>query len=82
MDQEKNNVNGKSRRPIVYIKRTIILVLLFSLVYFMYTKIVTHNKKEETLKAAAEMKKQEELKKKEEEKRSKKHKNKKSRKNK
>ncbi|MGR5920872.1 hypothetical protein ACT7DD_13990 [Bacillus paranthracis] len=38
MDQEKNNANGKSRRPIVYIKRTIILVLLFSLVYFMYTK--------------------------------------------
>ncbi len=67
MDQEKNNANGKSRRPIVYIKRTIILVLLFSLVYFMYTKIVTHNKKEETLKAA-EMKKQEELKKKEEKK--------------
>lgn len=33
----------------------------------MYTKIVTHNKKEETLKAA-EMKKQEELKKKEEKK--------------
>ncbi|MGM2836395.1 serine hydrolase domain-containing protein, partial [Bacillus cereus group sp. Bce025] len=31
MDQEKNNANGKSRRPIVYIKRTIILVLLFSL---------------------------------------------------
>ena len=29
----------------------------------MYTKIVAHNKKEETLKAAAEMKKQEELKK-------------------
>lgn len=81
MDQEKNNANGKSRRPIVYIKRTIILVLLFSLVYFMYTKIVAHNKKEETLKAAAELKKQEELKKKEE-KRSKKHKNKKSRKNK
>ncbi|PEF34479.1 serine hydrolase domain-containing protein [Bacillus wiedmannii] len=68
MDQEKNNANGKARRPIVYIKRTIILVLLFSLVYFMYTKIVAHNKKEETLKAAAEMKKQEELKKKEEEK--------------
>ncbi|ACP14271.1 putative penicillin-binding protein [Bacillus anthracis str. CDC 684] len=67
MDQEKNNANGKSRRPIVYIKRTIILVLLFSLVYFMYTKIVTHNKKEEILKAA-EMKKQEELKKKEEKK--------------
>ncbi len=63
MDHEKNNANGKSRRPIVYIKRTIILVLLFSLVYFMYTKIVAHNKKEETLKAAAEMKKQEELKK-------------------
>lgn len=81
MDHEKNNANGKSRRPIVYIKRTIILVLLFSLVYFMYTKIVAHNKKEETLKAAAEMKKQEELKKKEE-KRSKKQKNKKSRKNK
>lgn len=51
MDQEKNTVNGKVRRPIVYIKRTIILVLLFSLVYFMYTKIVAHNKKEETLKA-------------------------------
>lgn len=68
MDQEKNNANGKSRRPIVYIKRTIILVLLFSLVYFMYTKIVAHNKKEETLKAAAELKKQEELKKKEEKK--------------
>ncbi len=82
MDQEKNNANGKARRPIVYIKRTIILVLLLSLVYFMYTKIVALNKKEETLKAAAEMKKQEELKKKEEEKRSKKHKNKKSRKNK
>ena len=30
----------------------------------MYTKIVAHNKKEETLKAAAEMKKQEELKRK------------------
>lgn len=75
MDHEKNNANGKSRRPIVYIKRTIILVLLFSLVYFMYTKIVAHNKKEETLKVAAEMKKQEELKKKEE-KRSKKQKNK------
>ena len=41
----------------------------------MYTKIVAHNKKEETLKAAAEMKKQEELKKKEE-KRSKKQKQK------
>ncbi|HCF53852.1 MAG TPA: penicillin-binding protein, partial [Bacillus sp. (in: Bacteria)] len=68
MDQEKNNANGKVRRPIVYIKRTIILVLLLSLVYFMYTKIVAHNKKEETLKAAAEMKKQEELKKKEEKK--------------
>ncbi len=68
MDQEKNTVNGKVRRPIVYIKRTIILILLFSIVYFMYTKIVAHNKKEETLKAAAEMKKQEELKKKEEEK--------------
>lgn len=68
MDQEKNNANGKARRPIVYIKRTIILVLLLSLVYFMYTKIVAHNKKEETLKAAAEMKKQEELKKKEEKK--------------
>lgn len=81
MDQEKNNANGKARRPIVYIKRTIILVLLFSIVYFMYTKIVAHNKKEETLKAAAEMKKQEELKK-EEEKRNKKHKNKKSWKNK
>ncbi|MGQ0440982.1 serine hydrolase domain-containing protein, partial [Bacillus sp. B-TM1] len=40
----------------------------FSLVYFMYTKIVAHNKKEETLKTAAEMKKQEELKKKEEKK--------------
>ena len=68
MDHEKNNANGKSRRPIVYIKRTIILVLLLSLGYFMYTKIVAYNKKEETLKAAAEMKKQEELKKKEEEK--------------
>lgn len=68
MDQERNNVNGKARRPIVYIKRTIILVLLFSIVYFMYTKIVAHNKKEETLKAAAEMKKQEDVKKKEEEK--------------
>lgn len=45
MDQEKNTVNGKVRRPIVYIKRTIILALLFSLVYFMYTKIVAHNKK-------------------------------------
>lgn len=83
MDQEKNNANGKANRPIVYIKRTIIFVLLLSLVYFMYTKIVAHNKKEETLKAAAEMKKQEELKKKEE-KRNKKYKskNKKSRKNK
>ena len=60
----KNNANGKAHRPIVYIKRTIILVLLLSLVYFMYTKIVAHNKKEETLKAAAEMKKQEELKRK------------------
>ena len=30
----------------------------------MYTKIVAHNKKEETLKAAAELKKQEELKRK------------------
>lgn len=68
MDQKKNNANGKARRPIVYIKRTIILVLLLSLVYFMYTKIVAHNEKEETLKAAAEMKKQEELKKKEEKK--------------
>ncbi|MGF2712809.1 serine hydrolase domain-containing protein, partial [Bacillus cereus] len=68
MDQEKNTVNGKVSRPIVYIKRTIILVLLFSLVYFMYTKIVAHNKKEETLKAAAEMKKQEEMKRQEAEK--------------
>ncbi|MGE6367152.1 serine hydrolase domain-containing protein [Bacillus paramycoides] len=66
MDQEKNTVNGKANRSIVYIKRTIILALLFSLVYFMYTKIVAHNKKEETLKAAAEMKKQEEKKKQEE----------------
>ncbi|MED1114146.1 serine hydrolase domain-containing protein [Bacillus paramycoides] len=66
MDQEKNTVNGKANRSIVYIKRTIILALLFSLVYFMYTKIVAHNKKEETLKAAAEMKKQEEIKKQEE----------------
>ena len=32
-------------------KRTIILVLLLSIVYFMYTKIVAHNKKEEALKA-------------------------------
>lgn len=69
MDQEKNTVNGKANRSIVYIKRTIILALLFSLVYFMYTKIVAHNKKEETLKAAAEMKKQEEIKKQEEMKR-------------
>ena len=59
----KNNANGKVRRPIVYIKRTIILVLLLSIVYFMYTKIVAHNKKEEALKAE-EMKKQEELKRK------------------
>ncbi|MFP3670196.1 penicillin-binding protein, partial [Priestia sp. SIMBA_032] len=51
MDQEKNNTNGKAHRPIVYIKRTIILVLLLSLVYFMYIKIVAYNKKEETLKA-------------------------------
>ena len=60
----KNNANGKVRRPIVYIKRTIILVLLLSIVYFMYTKIVAHNKKEEALKAKREMKKQEELKRK------------------
>ncbi len=84
MDQEKNNANGKANRPIVYIKRTIIFVLLLSLVYFMYTKIVAHNKKEETLKAAAEMKKQEELKKerRKKETRSTKAKTKKSRKNK
>ncbi|WP_242274100.1 serine hydrolase [Bacillus cereus group sp. BfR-BA-01310] len=69
MDQEKNTINGKANRSIVYIKRTIILALLFSLVYFMYTKIVAHHKKEETLKAAAEMKKQEEIKKQEEMKR-------------
>ena len=75
MDQEKNNANREARRPIVYIKRTIIFVLLLSLVYFMYTKIVAHNKKEETLKAAAEMKKQEELKRKKKKKRSKKNKN-------
>ena len=84
MDQEKNTVNGKANRSIVYIKRTIILALLLSLVYFMYTKIVAHNKKEETLKAAAEMKKQEEMKKKEEVKRqeAKNKENKKNRKNK
>ena len=40
----------------------------------MYTKIVAHNKKEETLKAAAEMKKQEELKRKKKKARSKKQK--------
>lgn len=63
MEQEKDNTSNKARRPIVYIKRTAILILLFSLVYLGYTKIMSHNKKENTLKAAKEVKKKEEVKK-------------------
>ena len=77
MDQEKIMRMEITSADCIH-KRTIILVLLFSLVYFMYTKLL-HNKKEETLKAA-EMKKQEELKRKKKKKQE--AQNKKSRKNK
>ncbi|MGG2093861.1 serine hydrolase domain-containing protein [Bacillus sp. S13(2024)] len=48
----------KSHRPIVYIKRTIILSLLFTLIYWGYTKITSHNKEKETLQAVKEVKKE------------------------
>lgn len=46
----------KSRRRIIYIKRTIILSLLFILVYWGYTKITANNKEKETLQAVREEK--------------------------
>ncbi|MDM5153291.1 serine hydrolase domain-containing protein [Bacillus sp. DX1.1] len=48
----------KSQKPIIYIKRTVIFSVLFALVYFGYTKIISHNKKENELKVATEIKKE------------------------
>ncbi|WP_242220812.1 serine hydrolase [Bacillus cereus group sp. BfR-BA-01380] len=48
----------KSRKPIVYIKRTIILSLLFTLIYWGYAKIISNNKEKETLQAMKEVKKE------------------------
>ncbi|MBO1581124.1 serine hydrolase [Bacillus sp. XF8] len=58
MNEEKDSVSMKARRPITYIKRAVILIVLFSLVYFVYTKITSHNKKENTLKVTTEAKKE------------------------
>ncbi|OUB15105.1 penicillin-binding protein [Bacillus thuringiensis serovar yunnanensis] len=48
----------KSRRLIVYIKRTIILSLLFSLIYWEYTKITSINNEKATLQVMKEVKKE------------------------
>lgn len=48
----------KSRRPIVYIKRTIILSLLFALVYWGYAKVTSHDKEKATLQAVKEEKRE------------------------
>ncbi|AIK38797.1 MULTISPECIES: serine hydrolase domain-containing protein [Bacillus] len=58
MNEEKDSVSVKARRPVTYIKRTVILIVLFSLVYFAFTKITPHNKKENALKATKEVKKE------------------------
>ena len=58
MNEEKDSVSMKARRPVTYIKRTVILIVLFSLVYFVFTKITSHNKKENALKATREVKKE------------------------
>ncbi|KEK22285.1 serine hydrolase domain-containing protein [Bacillus gaemokensis] len=73
MNEEKNSVGMKAHRTAIYIKRAVILIVLFSLVYFGYTKITSHNKKENTLKAATEIKKKEEINKKSEEKQTEQH---------
>ncbi|EOP76618.1 MULTISPECIES: serine hydrolase domain-containing protein [Bacillus cereus group] len=58
MNEEKDSVSMKARRPVTYVKRTVILIVLFSLVYFVFTKITSHNKKENALKATREVKKE------------------------
>ncbi|MCX2827851.1 MULTISPECIES: serine hydrolase domain-containing protein [Bacillus] len=58
MNEEKDSVSVKARRPVTYIKRTVILIVLFSLVYFAFTKNTSHNKKENALKATKEVKKE------------------------
>ncbi|MBC6971127.1 serine hydrolase [Bacillus sp. Xin] len=62
MNEEKDSASMKARRPVTYIKRTSILIVLFLLVYFVYTKITAHTKKENTLKATTEVKKETEQK--------------------
>ncbi|AWC59708.1 serine hydrolase domain-containing protein [Bacillus cytotoxicus] len=64
MEQEKDSVNPKVRRPMVYIRGIVILSLVFLIVYFGYTKIMSHSKKENMLKVATKVNKKEEASKK------------------
>ncbi|MGR5953412.1 hypothetical protein ACT7DP_18990 [Bacillus paranthracis] len=52
MDQEKNNANGKSRRPIVYIKEQSFSSYYFHLYISCIQKLLLHNKKRRNFKSS------------------------------
>ncbi|WP_459502199.1 serine hydrolase domain-containing protein [Bacillus sp. C1] len=63
MKEEKDSGSRKvRRRPVTYIKRIVIFGVLCSLIYLGYTKITSHNKKENTLKTTTAVKKETEQK--------------------